>query len=190
MLNCCQVVLERYFGAALEAERLASLLRGCRLAEHGADPLHVREGIAEDVVAGVFQVVYLPRLEVSAPLGDGEEAEVEAARVERSHLGLQFGQYGGPFFERHPLPAARGRLYDHIAPVLDSRNHLAEESDVRARFPRLRLTDVEVDDCSPGPVRPNGGVDYLIRRYGDGLALPWHGHPTRNRRADNELLHA
>src|SRR5918994_457952 len=149
MLNCCQVVLERYFGAALEAERLASLLRGCRLAEHGADPLHVREGIAEDVVAGVFQVVYLPRLEVSAPLGDWEQAEVEAARVERGHLGLQLGQDSGPFFERHTLPAARGRLYDHIAPVFDPRDHLAEEPDVGARFPRLGLPDVEVYDGRP-----------------------------------------
>src|SRR5918994_5958432 len=160
------------------------------LAEHGADLLHVREGVAEDVIAGAFQVVYLPRLEVSAPLCDGEEAEVEAARVEGSHLGLQLGQDSGPLLQGHPLPAARGGLYDHIAPVLDPRDHLAEQPDIRARFPRLRLTDVEVDDRRAGLVRPDGGVDYFIRRYGDRLALPWHGHPARNRRADYELLHA
>ena len=160
------------------------------LAEHGADLLHVGEGVAEDVVAGVLQVVYLPLLEVSAPLGDGEEAEVEAARVERRHLGLQLGQDGGPFFQRHPFTAAGGRLHDHIAPVFDPSDNLAKEPDVRARLPRLRLAHVQVDDGRPGLVRPDGGVHDLLRRNRNGLALPWHRHPARNSRADDELLHA
>src|SRR5215212_2341150 len=160
------------------------------LAEHGAHFLHVREGVAEDVVAGALQVIYLPLLEVSPPFRDGEEAEVEAARVEGSHLGLELGQDGCPLLQSHPIPATRGGLYDHIAPLFGPRSHLAEELHVRTRVPRLRLTDVEVDDRRAGLVRPDGGVDYLIRRYRDGLALPWHGHSASNRRADNELLHA
>ncbi len=63
-----------------------------------------------------------------------------------------------------PLPAAGGRLDYHVAAVFDSPYYLAEEPDVRARFPRLRFADVEVDDGRPGLVRPDGGVDYLIRR--------------------------
>src|SRR5215218_11406509 len=125
---------------------------GAGLAEHGADLLHIGEGVAEDVVAGALQVVYLPLLEVPATLGDGKEAEVEATRVERGHLGLELGKDGSPLLKRHPLPAARGRLYDHIAPVFDPGDHLAEEPDIRARFPSLRLTDVEVEDGRHGRV--------------------------------------
>jgi hypothetical protein len=100
---------------------------GLRLADHLADPLHVCEGVAEDVVAGALEVVYLPLLVVPAALGDGEEAEVEAASIEGCHLGAELGEDGGPLFERHAFAAACGGLHDHVAPLLDARDHLAEE---------------------------------------------------------------
>src|SRR3712207_4359149 len=68
---------------------------GLRLADHLADPLHVRERVAEDVVAGAFEVVDLPLLVVAAALGDGEETEVEAAGVEGRHLRAELGEDGG-----------------------------------------------------------------------------------------------
>src|SRR3712207_7083864 len=66
-----------------------------------ADPLHLREGVAEDVIAGALEVVYLPLLVIAAALGNGEEAEVEAPGVEGGHLWLELGQHRRPRSEEH-----------------------------------------------------------------------------------------
>src|SRR3712207_8451963 len=60
--------------------------------------------------AGAFEVVHLPPLVVAAALGDGEEAEVEAAGVEGRHLRAKLGEDGGPLLERHPLDRKSTRL--------------------------------------------------------------------------------
>src|SRR3712207_1812648 len=96
---------------------------GLCLADHRADPLHLREGVAEDVIAGALEVVYLPLLVIAAALGDGEEAEVEAPGVEGGHLWLEFGQHRRPLLDRHPLPAAGGRSEEHTS-ELQSRQYL------------------------------------------------------------------
>src|SRR3712207_8484482 len=67
---------------------------GLRLADHLADPLHVREGVAEDVVAGAFEVVHLPLLVVPAALGDGEEAEDrKSTRLNSSHANISYAVF-------------------------------------------------------------------------------------------------
>src|SRR3712207_2517110 len=119
---------------------------GLCLADHRADPLHVREGVTEDVVAGAFAVVYLPLLVIAAALGDGEEAEVEAPGVEGGHLWLEFGQHRSPLLDRHPLPAAGGGLNYNVAPLLYARHNLPEELQRRTRFARLGLPHVDVYD--------------------------------------------
>src|SRR3712207_2621649 len=102
---------------------------GLCLADHRADFLHLREGVAEDVIAGALEVVYLPLLVIAAALGDGEEAEVEAPGVEGGHLWLELGQHRRPLLDRHPLPAAGGGLDYDVAPLLYAGHDLPERSE-------------------------------------------------------------
>src|SRR3712207_1077553 len=162
---------------------------GLCLADHRADPLHLREGVAEDVIAGALEVVHLPLLVIAAALGDGEEAEVEAPGVEGGHLWLELGQHRRPLLDRHPLPAAGGGLNYNVAPLLYAGHDLPEELQRRARFASLGLPHVEVYDRRARLVGAYRRLDDLLRRDRDGRALPRYRHAAGDRRAYDDLLH-
>ena len=99
-----------------------------------------------------------------------------------------------PSLDEHPqdgAPILRREGYPEwlVEAVLSHAEHLAMPRDTPLKRTLFACDELSGFVHACGLVRPDGGVDYLVRRYRDRLALPWHGHPARNRRADNELLH-
>ena len=171
---------ELLLGQVLEVVEVADvvdLVLGlrARLAEQLRQPLDVAEGVAEDVVARRLEVVELPLGHLGA-LPRLEDPEVERAAVEGRHLGPALGHDARPLLDRHAHTAAARGLDDRVAALADAGQHLLEQAEVGHGLAGLGLAHVDVDDRGARLVRPDGRVDDLRGRDGDGRALAGHAH--------------
>ena len=135
------------------------------VAELLQDVFDVLEGVAENVVARVLEMLPLPGvLEVGIAVEHGIQAEIHRPHVERAHFGPGAQGRGEALLDGHAVAAA-GRDVDHrVGGLLDARQKLHEHVGIRRRLAVLRIARMQVDDRGAGLRRANRGLGDLAGR--------------------------
>ena len=135
------------------------------LAEVAQDVFDVLEGVPEDEVPAVLQVLALPVvLELRVAVEHRVQPEVHRAHVERAHLRLRAHRAGEPFLQGHPVSAAGGDVHHRVAALLDAGQELHEHVRARRRAAVLGVARMEVDDGGARLRRLDGLLRDLRRR--------------------------
>ncbi len=125
--------------------------RAAALAQLLQDVFDVLEGVSEDEVARVLEVLALPVvLELLVALEHGEEPEIHRAHIERAHFRLGAQRRSEPLLQAHAVAAARGDVHDSVAGLLDARQELHEDFGIRRRLAVPGIARMQVDDRGAG----------------------------------------
>src|SRR5260221_12232428 len=162
--------------------------RAAALAQLLQDVFDVLEGVSEDEVARVLEVLALPVvLELLVALEHGEEHEIHRAHVERAHFRLGTQGRGEALLQGHAVAAARGDVHHGIAGLLDARKELHKDVRIRRRLAVPRVARMQVDDRGAGLGRLDRllgdlvGGQRQIGRHRRGVYRP------RDRTGDDDL---
>src|SRR5260370_5503590 len=110
--------------------------RAAALAQLLQDVFDVLEGVSEDEVARVLEMLALPVvLELLVALEHGEEPEIHRAHIERAHFRLGAQRRSEPLLQAHAVTAALGDVHDSVAGFLDARKELLDDFGIRLQLP-------------------------------------------------------
>ena len=161
---------------AFELEAGAVILAGF---QHEFD---VAKRVAEDEVAGAFQIRLLPIvLEAFVAAEHREQREVDRAHIEARDLGLEHFGRAHPFLDPHGRGTAGGQVDHRVAALLDDRQKGRERLGPLVRPAGLRIAGMQVDDGGARFRRADRGVgDFLrgdrqVRRHRRGVDRAGHG---------------